>query len=129
MMSTMDTISMLIPLKAEYVSIARLTVSGIASRMGFDIDTIEDIKVALSEILGKFIEKKSSAGRVNVDFQCLEDGISIKFTNLDQNIPELFDNDTDKFALAIISSLMDEIEIEKQGDNSITMVKKLGKAV
>jgi len=128
-MDTMDTISMLIPLKAEYVSIARLTVSGIASRMGFDIDTIEDIKVALSEILGKFIEKKSSAGRVNVDFQCLEDGISIKFTNLDQNIPELFDNDTDKFALAIISSLMDEIEIEKQGDNSITMVKKLGKAV
>lgn len=128
-MDTMDTISMLIPLKAEYVSIARLTVSGIASRMGFDIDTIEDIKVALSEILGKFIEKKSSAGRVNVDFQCLEDGISIKFTNLDQNIPKLFDNDTDKFALAIISSLMDEIEIEKQGDNSITMVKKLGKAV
>jgi len=128
-MSTMDTISMLIPLKAEYVSIARLTVSGIASRMGFDIDTIEDIKVALSEILGKFIEKKSGAGRVNVDFECLEDGISIKFKISDQSIPELFDNDTDKFALAIISSLMDEIEIEKQGDNSITMVKKLGKAV
>ena len=128
-MSTMDTITMLIPLKAEYVSIARLTVSGIASRMGFDIDTIEDIKVALSEILGKFIEKKSGAGRVNVDFECLEDGISIKFKISDQSIPELFDNDTDKFALAIISSLMDEIEIEKQGDNSITMVKKLGKAV
>lgn len=128
-MSTMDTISMLIPLKAEYVSIARLTVSGIASRMGFDIDTIEDIKVALSEILGKFIEKKSGAGRVNVDFECLEDGISIKFKISDQSIPELLDNDTDKFALAIISSLMDEIEIEKQGDNSITMVKKLGKAV
>ncbi|NLX63242.1 MAG: anti-sigma regulatory factor [Clostridiaceae bacterium] len=128
-MSTMDTITMLIPLKAEYVSIARLTVSGIASRMGFDIDTIEDIKVALSEILGKFIEKKSGTGRVNVDFQCLEDGISIKFKISDQSIPELFDNDTDKFALAIISSLMDEIEIEKQGDNSITMVKKLGKAV
>lgn len=128
-MSTMDTISMLIPLKAEYVSIARLTVSGIASRMGFDIDTIEDIKVALSEILGKYIEKKPGAGRVNVDFQCLEDGISIKFKIPDQSIPGLFDNDTDKFALAIISSLMDEIEIEKQGDNSITMVKKLGKAV
>jgi len=128
-MSAMDTISMLIPLKAEYVSIARLTVSGIASRMGFDIDTIEDIKVALSEILGKFIEKMSGAGRINVDFLCLEDGISIKFKIPDQSIPELFDNDTDKFALAIISSLMDEIEIEKQGDNSIKMVKKLGKAV
>ncbi len=128
-MNIMDTISMLIPLKAEYVSIARLTVSGIASRMGFDIDTIEDIKVALSEILGKLIEKKSGAEKVNVDFQCLEDGISIKFKTPDQSIRGLFDNDADKFALAIISSLMDEIEIEKQGDNAITMVKKLGKAV
>ncbi|NLB77568.1 MAG: hypothetical protein GX796_01610, partial [Clostridiaceae bacterium] len=45
------------------------------------------------------------------------------------NIPELFDNDADNFALAIISSLMDEIEIEKQGNTMITMVKKLGKAV
>ncbi|HHU89455.1 MAG TPA: anti-sigma regulatory factor [Clostridiaceae bacterium] len=128
-MNIMDTISMLIPLKAEYVSIARLTVSGIASRMGFDIDTIEDIKVALSEVLGKFIEKKSMTERVNVDFQCLEDGISIKFKAPDQSIPGLFDNDTDKFALAIIGSLMDGIEIQKQGDNTITMVKKLGKAV
>ena len=128
-MNIMDTISMLIPLKAEYVSIARLTVSGIASRMGFDIDTIEDIKVALSEVLGKFIEKKSMTERVNVDFQCLEDGISIKFKDPDQSIPGLFDNDTDKFALAIIGSLMDGIEIQKQGDNTITMVKKLGKAV
>ncbi len=128
-MNIMDTISMLIPLKAEYVSIARLTASGIASRMGFDIDTIEDIKVALSEILGKFIEKRSGAERVNVDFQCLDDGISIKFKISDLSISGLFDNETDKFALAIISSLMDEVEIEKQGDNVITMVKKLGKAV
>ncbi len=128
-MNIMDTISIIIPLKAEYVSIARLTASGIASRMGFDIDTIEDIKVALSEILGKFIEKRSGAERVNVDFQCLDDGISIKFKISDLSISGLFDNETDKFALAIISSLMDEVEIEKQGDNVITMVKKLGKAV
>ena len=128
-MNTMNTISMLIPLKAEYVSIARLTASGIASRMGFDIDTIDDIKVALSEILGKFIEKNTGADRVNVDFQCLDDGISITFKIPKQTIPELFDNDADNFALAIISSLMDEIEIEKQGNTMITMVKKLGKAV
>lgn len=128
-MNNMDTISMLIPLKAEYVSITRLTASGIASRMGFDIDTIEDIKVALSEILGKFIEKMSGTDRVNVDFRCLDDGISITFKIPDQSIPELFNSDEDKFALAIISSLMDEIEIEKQGNTVITMVKKLGKAV
>ncbi|NLL66491.1 MAG: anti-sigma regulatory factor [Clostridiaceae bacterium] len=128
-MNIMDTVSVLIPLKAEYVSIARLTASGIASRLGFDIDTIEDIKVALSEVLGKFIEKTPGAGRVNVDFLCLDDGLSITFNLPDCNIPYLFDNEMDKFALAIISSLMDEVEIEKQGHGMIKMVKKLGKAV
>lgn len=128
-MNTTNTISMLIPLKAEYVSIARLTASGIASRMGFDIDTIDDIKVALSEIFSKFIEKKTGAERINVDFQCLDDGISITFMIPDRNIPELFDNDADDFALAIMRSLMDEIRIEKQSNAIITMVKKLGKAV
>lgn len=128
-MNMMDTVSVLIPLKAEYVSIARLTASGIASRLGFDIDTIDDIKVALSEVIGKFIEKRSCAERVNVDFLCLDDGISITFYLPEHNITNLFDNETDKFALAIISSLMDEVEIEKQGHGMIKIVKKLGKAV
>lgn len=128
-MNIMDTVSVLIPLKAEYVSIVRLTASGIASRLGFDIDIIDDIKVALSEVLGKFIEKSPGAERVNVDFLCLDDGISITFYIPERNIPNLFDDETDKFALAIISSLMDEVEIAKQGNAVIKIVKKLGKAV
>ncbi|MGI6084293.1 MAG: ATP-binding protein [Acetivibrionales bacterium] len=128
-MNIMDTVSVLIPLKAEYVSIVRLTASGIASRLGFDIDIIDDIKVALSEVLGKFIEKSPGAERVNVDFLCLDDGISITFYIPERNIPNLFDDETDKFALAIISSLMDEVEITKQGNAVIKIVKKLGKAV
>ncbi|WP_044298812.1 ATP-binding protein, partial [Clostridioides difficile] len=33
----------------DYVSIIRLTAFGIANKMGFPIDDIEDIKVAVSE--------------------------------------------------------------------------------
>ena len=36
-----DVISLLLPLKAEYVSLIRLTTSGIANRIGFNIDEID----------------------------------------------------------------------------------------
>ena len=127
-MKSTDTVSVSIPLKAEYVSIARLTASGIANRAGFDIDTIEDIKVALSEVLGKVIEKQPSSDRINIDFVCQSDGVRINM-NIPDSIPDLFDNEDDKFALAIIRSLMDDMEMIKQDHIIITMFKKLGKAV
>jgi len=42
-------------MRAEYVSIARLTAAGVANRVGFDIDAIEDIKVSLSEVCNRII--------------------------------------------------------------------------
>src|SRR5690625_2940891 len=44
-----DYIEMKLPAKSDYVSVARLTASGIANRMGFDYEAIEDLKVAVSE--------------------------------------------------------------------------------
>ncbi len=44
-----DKVCLSIPTKSEYVSVARLTSSVIANNMGFDIEDIEDIKVAVGE--------------------------------------------------------------------------------
>jgi anti-sigma regulatory factor (Ser/Thr protein kinase) len=54
-------VELVIPLLAEYVSIARLTLSGVANRAGFDFDTIEDVKVSLSEVCNRLIVKSASA--------------------------------------------------------------------
>lgn len=42
-------LSFSIPCASEFVSILRLAVSGIASKMDFPVEDIEDIKIALSE--------------------------------------------------------------------------------
>lgn len=127
-MGMADTVSVLIPLKAEYVSIARLAASGVANRIGFDFDTIEDIKVVLSEILGRIIGKKPSDERITIDFVPTGDGLKIKFNLSDNNISNIFDNE-DSLAWAIVSSLMDEIDMQKNGHTVMTTTKKLGKAV
>ena len=40
---------MRIPCSAEFIGVVRLAVSGIASRMNFTIEEIEDIKISISE--------------------------------------------------------------------------------
>lgn len=128
-MSAMETVSLRIPLKAEYVSIARLTASGIVSLMGFDFDAIEDIKVSLSEIIGKIIEIKPSDDHISIEMSNVEDGISISFILNDNNAGNIFDNDEDSFSLAIVSALMDQIKMVKSDNTVITITKGLGKAI
>lgn len=44
-----DYVEMKFPAKSQYVSVVRLAVSSLASRIGFSYDDIEDLKIAISE--------------------------------------------------------------------------------
>src|SRR5699024_10043379 len=48
-MEAFDFMEMKVPAKADYVGVIRLSISGVASRMGFSYEAIEDLKVAISE--------------------------------------------------------------------------------
>jgi serine/threonine-protein kinase RsbW len=50
-----DTLKLLVPGKPEYVGTVRLAVSSLANKVGFDIEAIEDIKVAVSEACSNII--------------------------------------------------------------------------
>ena len=62
-----DEIIIHLPKKAEYVGFIRLTVSGLLSKVGFDIDTVEDIKVVVSEICNKIVSSKCKSERHHYD--------------------------------------------------------------
>ena len=53
---SVDNVVLKIPAKAEYVGVVRLAVSGVAARMNFSIDEIEDIKVSISEACTNVIQ-------------------------------------------------------------------------
>ena len=74
-----ETIKMEISSNPEYVSIIRLTTSGIANKIGFCLDDIEDLKVAISEACTNAI-KHSLDDRFVIIFSILE--IVNKFTSI-----------------------------------------------
>ncbi|MBE5083166.1 ATP-binding protein, partial [Bacillus thuringiensis] len=48
-MKKFDYIEIRVPAKPQFVSVIRLTVSGFASRIDFNYNDIEDLKIAASE--------------------------------------------------------------------------------
>ena len=55
-MQPYDYIEIRVPAKAQYIGIARLTISGLASRLGFNYDEIEDLKIATSEAVTNAVQ-------------------------------------------------------------------------
>jgi hypothetical protein len=63
-----DEIRLVIPATPEFVRLARLTVAGIASRMGFSFDEVEDLRIAIDELCYALMGVRGAAG--NVALQC-----------------------------------------------------------
>ncbi|WMT82526.1 MULTISPECIES: ATP-binding protein [Terrisporobacter] len=131
---TCETIKMEITANPEYVSIIRLTTSGIANKVGFCIDDIEDLKVAISEACTNAI-KHSSEDRFTIIYSMIENGLTIEIIDNGKGYdrssvsePDIDNLKESGMGLFIIESLMDEVIVESQEGKgtSIKMTKYLG---
>lgn len=121
-----DNIELILPFKAEYVSTARLLASGVANRIGFDIEVIEDIKVAISEVCNKLVQlgsKKTQSYKIS--FNVFTDKLSVTFECDDKSLRCVFGSEEDELGISIINALMDEVELCSQNDYILSMTKVL----
>lgn len=92
-MESFDFIEIKVPAKPEYVGVIRLTASGVANRMGFSYEDIEDLKVAISEAVTNTVNhayEKDEDGEVTIGFGVYENRLEVMVAdhgdsfNLDQ---------------------------------------------
>lgn len=125
-----DTIELILPFKAEYVSTARLVASGLANRIGFDIETIEDIKVAISEVCSKIVSIGSKvAGTYKIVFNISDKVLKVTFGCEDTSLKCIFDFENDQLAVDIINALMDSVELCTENNYILSMSKELEEIV
>jgi len=128
-----DTISIKLPSKPEYVSIARLAASVLGNNIGFDIEEIEDIKVAVGEACNNAILHGNSEDNYfelsfdikdnRIDIQVQDNGNGFDITTYDE--PDLENPKENGLGIFIMKSLMDEVEIVgKNGDGTKLMMTK-----
>ena len=59
------TVTLSIPCAPEYVGTARLAILGVASRMGFSYEQVEDVRLAVGEACANAIERAGAKGGDN----------------------------------------------------------------
>lgn len=132
-----DLLKFSVPQKPEYVGLIRLAVSSAANCAGFDIEAIEDIKVAVAEACTNVIRHSNNADYSNFEIECrLEKNriiISIEdrgqgYNTSEYRKPDLENPKEGGLGLFIIQALMDEVNIfSKVGEGTrLQMVKYIG---
>ena len=73
----MDRVSIKIPASPAYLQVVRLIASGLASRLGFTIDDIEDLKIAVDELSAYLTGAQGRDGTLDIAFVIDGDRIDI----------------------------------------------------
>lgn len=143
-MEQFDFIEMKVPAKAEYVGVIRLSISGIASRMGFSYDAIEDLKVAISEAATNVVShayEKKEKGELTLGFGVYDNRLEVMVSDQGESFsfaeirnrtgPVSADDEMNSvsqmreggFGLFLINALMDKVEINNEYGVIVMMTK------
>ncbi|WP_156292069.1 anti-sigma B factor RsbW [Oceanobacillus salinisoli] len=140
-MSNFDFIEMKIPAKAEFVGVIRLSLSGIANRMGFSYDDIEDLKIAVSEAITNAVThayQGQENGEITIGFGVYENrlevmvadnGESFKLNEVKDEIGPFEETESVEslreggFGLFLIEALMDKVQINNNQGVIVWMTK------
>ncbi|WP_139492037.1 anti-sigma B factor RsbW [Brevibacillus dissolubilis] len=135
-----DLIELTLPARVEYIGVARLMVSGVANRLGFPYDDIEDIKLSVAEACTNAVRHayQGAEGKVRIQCGIFADRLEITISdngedfNLDairqERGPITKDTDIENLSegglgLYLIHTLMDEVEISGEQGITVAMTK------
>ncbi len=71
-------VRLVIPARARYLRLARLTAAGIAGDLGFGLEAIEDLRVAVDEVCAILIAGAADGAELEVVYRSTHDGLSIE---------------------------------------------------
>ena len=143
-MKPFDYVEIRLPAKPQYVSVARLTISGLANRMGFSYDDIEDLKIAASEAITNAVQyayAEDEDGEVvigcalysdRIEIMIADHGKSFNFEETKAQVGPYHDLEEGSFlregglGLYLIETLMDEVKVHHQEGVTVFMTKHVG---
>ncbi|HVA37163.1 MAG TPA: ATP-binding protein [Candidatus Dormibacteraeota bacterium] len=122
-----------IPCRPEFVSVARLAVAGIANRLHFTVEEIEDVKLAVAEACTSAIQRSPGAKEIAIVCEVAPEELRIVVRDRgvhDLDSPETAELGSGGLGVFLIRSLMDQVEFhsnEREG-TVLRMVKRAGGA-
>lgn len=140
-MRAFDYIEIRVPAKPQYASVIRLAISGLAMRVGFTYDEIEDLKIATGEAVTNVVHHaycESEEGEVvigcalfknKIEIMVADYGNSFNFEEVKSKIGPYSENDNiamlreGGLGLYLMETLMDEVKLNNEGGVTVFMTK------
>ena len=118
-----DEVRLVMPADPEFLRLARVTAMGLASRLQFTLDEIEDLRIAIDELIFTLIGVKGRDGEVQLQYRLQPEGLEVVGTGSfedDVTFPGLTE-----MSELILNAVTDEHDLTVNGrSSSFRMLKR-----
>ena len=111
-----DQVRLAVPATPEFLRLARVTATGLASRLGFTFDEVEDLRLAIDELCFALIGTKGRAGTVQLTYLIHTDALEVEGTGAFTDRAESGSVTVSELSERILDALVDEHEVRPDGD-------------
>ena len=114
-----DLVTVRLPADSAYLSVLRTATAGLAARLDFNLDEIEDLRIAIDEACAMLLAQAVPGTDLTCEFELTDDAMSIGVSVLtvDGRQPS-----RDTFAWTVLSSLAGDVDAEVGADDRVTIV-------
>ena len=116
---TDELVRLSVPAEPEYIRLARLTAAGLASRLGFSYDEVEDLRIAVDELCYLLLGSGRGPGVVTLTFTTEASGLVVRGNGTDDHRRGEFAELSEQ----ILRAIVDEYDLDgDDGTVSFRMV-------
>ena len=102
-----DHVKVCMPAEGAYLSVLRTATAGLAARLDFTLDEIEDLRIAVDEACGMLLSQAAPGATLSCDFTLGEDSMTIAVSVLSQRAQP---PSRDTFAWTVLSALAGTVD-------------------
>ena len=118
-----DQVTIRMPAEGAYLSVLRTATAGLAARLDFTLDEIEDLRIAVDEACGMLLAQAAPGADLECDFTLGEDRMSIAVSTIAAH-PRPPAHDT--FAWTVLAALAGSVDVGK-ADELLGKIEEISK--
>ncbi|HVA61680.1 MAG TPA: anti-sigma regulatory factor [Mycobacteriales bacterium] len=113
-----DLVTISLPAAGAYLSVLRTATAGLAARLDFTLDEIEDLRIAVDEACAMLLSQALPGADLDCRFELGADTMAVSVAVLTQDGLE---PSRDTFAWTVLSALAGEVDAEADVDQRVTI--------
>ncbi len=114
-----DVVSVRLPAVGAYLSVLRTATAGLAARLDFTLDEIEDLRIAVDEACAMLLPQAVPGTHLECEFELGDDAMQMSVTVMTTDGTE---PSRETFAWTVLTALAGDVDAHVGSDGRVTIV-------